>query len=375
MTASPHRYLAERPPHVPQDVAARALVVSERLRQRSVPALVSLRHLSLRARSDFMFLRAVVSRTVDAYELFDVRRRNGKPRTIAAPHPDLARTQRWILRRLLHRVEPHADSWAYFPERSAVKAAQRHVGAHWLIKVDLKDFFHQVDERMVFRLFESLGYSKLLAFELARICTRRAPLAHQTWLPPKYFAPSPGSGSRGPYERTSRLGYLPQGAPTSGAIANLVARPLDERLSRWAAAHQMTYTRYSDDIVLSGAPGTYVAAEARRHFAAIGGMIRNEGWETNRGKGRIVAPGSRLIVLGLLVDGDRVRLRREMRERIAEHLRGIEVFGPAQHAAHRNFRDAFGMLNHVRGLIEHTRSVDAALAERYDERLRPYDHW
>lgn len=373
MIDSPHLYLRERPPHKPIEAARRTLEISTELRRRRMPAVVSLRHLSLRSRVDYAFLHAVVTRGVDGYDLFEVRRRNGKPRTIAAPQAELVRVQRWILDRMLHRVEPHADSWAYFPGRSAVQAARRHTGAEWLIKLDLKNFFHQVDERMVFRLFEFFGYPKLLAFEMARISTRQAPQTSQSWLPDKYFGATPRLRQGTPYNHLTQLGYLPQGAPTSGAIANLAARQLDESLSQWAASQHMVYTRYSDDIVLSGSADTYSRASAKQKFGTLRSLVENHGWEPNPAKGRIVPPGSRLIVLGMLVDGDRVRLRREMRQRIGEHLRGIERFGVANHAAHRHFRDAFGMLNHVRGLVDHARSVDPDQAAEFDARLRPYE--
>lgn len=84
-----------------------------------------------------------------------------------------------------------------------------------------------------------LGYSKLVSFELARITTRQ----HQTR--------DPTGSVRGPITAYSgkEPGFLPQGAPTSGALANAIAKDLDADLAALAAESNLVYTRYSDDII------------------------------------------------------------------------------------------------------------------------------
>jgi RNA-directed DNA polymerase len=148
-------------------------------------------------------------------------------------------------------------------------------------------------------------------------------------------------------------------------LSNIVSRPLDELLDRLAHQKGLVYTRYSDDVVFSTDRdltrrdvGTLVK-NAARVFTAFGHAV-------HRKKITVAAPGSRKIVLGFLVDGDVARLSRVYRSRIETHLRGIEKFGLAEHAAARHFASIWGMIRHIEGLIAHARAVDP----RYGERLR-----
>ncbi len=87
-----------------------------------------------------------------------------------------------------------------------------------------------------------------------------------------------------------------------------------------------------------------------------------EGFALHRAKTRVVPPGARHVVLGLLVDGDRVRLLPEYKRRLEVHVRGVAKFGLAEHADHRRFVSVLSMINHVDGLIAFAASVDRAFA-------------
>jgi RNA-directed DNA polymerase len=81
------------------------------------------------------------------------------------------RLQRWIAQNILALAKPHSCSFAYFPDRGVLEAAQRHSGCTWLVKMDIRDFFDSITERRVYRVFRAMGYSALLCFQLARIST------------------------------------------------------------------------------------------------------------------------------------------------------------------------------------------------------------
>lgn len=187
-----------------------------------------LEHLAWVTGVDQGFLRAVIDRTLDPYHEFRVPKRGvGSFRTIAAPVPDLARVQRWILDRLLAEQTSEPTSFAYRKGRSIKDCASVHVGARWLIKLDLQDFFHSVTEDRVAQSFITGGLSDGAARELARLCTR-----HST-------------------AQADRSYHLPQGAPTSGLLANHAAVALDRSLRALAARNHLRYTRYSDDLTFS----------------------------------------------------------------------------------------------------------------------------
>ena len=264
-------------------------------------------------------------------------------------------TQRWLLRHVLSACAIHPMSYAYQRERSIVACAQLHVGARWLVKLDVHNFFGSVSERRIYRVFEQLGYTSLLSFELARLCTRFEWRGGSVQVPSRH-------GVQAPY-RTEPEGSLPQGAPTSGVLANVAMRPVDAELAAYAASSKLVYTRYSDDLVFSAGAG-FSRHDAVKVVSRAASALRRHGFALHQAKTRIVPPGARHVVLGLLVDDAGVRLLSEFKRRLEVHVRGVTKFGLEAHASHRHFDSILSMINHVDGGIAFAQSVEPAFAER-----------
>lgn len=330
-------------------MAERARLVSNR----SYP-LISLGQLAHESGASYSYLREVVSRERDPYRSIAIPKRGGSARAISAPEPIMMDVQRWILGHVLGPVDAHPRSFAYEPGRSVIMCAQEHVGSRWMIKVDLHDFFGTVNEIMIYRVFRRLGYAKLLAFELSRLTTRAE------------GARRIGKSSRWPgipAYSVDLQGSLPQGGPSSGMLANAAAFRLDRLIDSCARENELVYTRYSDDIVLSG-HGSFSRSQAVSVLEQVFALIRSAGFVQHRTKTRIVPPGARKIVLGLLVD-ESVRLLPEQRRLIEVHLRGIRKFGIADHASHRGFESALAFINHLDGWISFVIGVDRDLGMRW----------
>jgi RNA-directed DNA polymerase len=367
-TDSPHLYRREgRRRGLSNEVIDTVEMASARLLAHGVAVVLTLGHLAWRSGAPYPYLRKVVERSIDPYHAFAIKRRAGKnPRLISSPSPLLMDVQRWILARILDHVTPHPASYAYRRGVSIRMCAEQHLGARWLIKMDLHNFFHTIDERQVFKVFADLGYAPLLALELARLCTRRA---SDGFPHPTRFQVGHHRHSVIPTYSADAIGFVPQGAPTSGAIANLAVRPLDEALAALASAHRLVYTRYADDIVFSSA-----GAFDRRAAASLMHKARHEiaacGFAAHDKKTRLTPPGARRIVLGLLVDGDKVRLPREMRSRIATHVHAAEKFGLREHQLSRGFTSVLGLARHVDGLLAFASDVDPAWTDDLRTRWR-----
>jgi RNA-directed DNA polymerase len=261
--------------------------------------------------------------------------------------------QRWIAQNILNTVKPHDASHAYAPGCDLVNAAQRHAGCRWLVKMDVRSFFESITERAVYRVFRALGYNALLSFEMSRLCTR---------LDPDGFRGNQQDASPLPYQERPE-GHLPQGAPTSPMLANLAVRRLDDILDAISKVHGWVYTRYADDLAFS----TWVKV-TRGTAACIARLAERElvafGLAANRQKTTIVPPGARKILLGLLVDRDRVRLTREFRNNIETHLYALTnpKIGPVNHQRSRAFVSIIGMRRHIEGLIAFAHQVDPQYA-------------
>lgn len=326
----------------------RALAVIAATEHAGALPVFTLAHLARSCGVSARYLRQVVGRRTDPYVAISKRKRNGTTRPLFSPEPLLMDAQRWILGNMLTACPTHSASYAYQHRRSAVMCAKRHAGARWLIKVDLHDFFDHIPEWRIYRLVQAIGYPRLLSFEVARLCTR-SPFNRWPY-------------RRGPYAQAPQ-GTLPQGAPTSGALANAAVYSLDVVLDKLANDNGLTYTRYSDDLVFSTA-GDFSRQRAWRVIHGVDGALKPYGLERHRAKTRIVPPGGRKIVLGLLVDHDDVFLTARFKRRVETHIRATERFGLAEHARFRSFDSVLSMVNHIDGLIAYAKSVDSGFADR-----------
>jgi hypothetical protein len=211
----------------------------------------------------------------------------------------------------------------------------------------------------VYRIFHDLGYQPLIAFELARLCTR----IRHNGNPVKIDRQKPGEHGL-PYLDIN-IGHLPQGAATSPLLANLVAKPLDTDLLAFASQNGLVYTRYADDLTFSS-NSDFSRATALELVHEIYNVIKTHGLWPNRAKTKIVPPGARKVVLGLLVDGAAPRLTKKFKARVRTHIHFLqrEDVGPSQHARNRGFDSVLGLQRHVYGLVAFGAGVEPGWARR-----------
>ncbi|CAN5376757.1 hypothetical protein BH10PLA2_BH10PLA2_20240 [soil metagenome] len=220
------------------------------------------------------------------YVQFEIPKKSGGTRTLSAPHRSLATAQRWILENILTRLSVDAAAQGFVTGRSTLTNAQPHAGKAVLINLDLEAFFPSIGFARVRHLFRVLGYSGAVATLLALLCTE-CPRKKVVYDGRIFYV---ATGPRG----------LPQGACTSPAISNQIARRLDRRLSGLARKMGLAYTRYADDLTFSGdkEPGTqvgYVLARVRH-------ITQEEGFAVNQKKTRVQRQNTRQTVTGLVVN-------------------------------------------------------------------------
>jgi RNA-directed DNA polymerase len=152
---------------------------------------------------------------------------------------------------------------------------------------------------------------------------------------------------------------LPQGAPTSPALSNLVCREMDADIAEIAAAHGATYSRYADDLCLSLVDSSRAQALALKR--AVAAILHKHSFTENKRKARITPPGARKVVTGLIVNGTVPTIPKEVRDRVRMHLYYCRIRGIPEHCKRIKFRSVVGFRNHLAGMIEYIRSID----ERY----------
>lgn len=328
----------------------------ETLRQHGAPVLYSLKHLALSTGVDYGFLRGVIRRNTQAYKAIRIPKNTGGFRDLLSPAPALMQVQRWILHEILSKVPRQINSFAYFAKITPKECVERHAGASWLIKTDLHNYFPSISEKSVYTVFLNMGYSDLVSFELSRICT---------WVRPGVQLEATESAitdSEIPYPRTP-LGYLPQGSPTSGALANACTRQLDNDLSTLALNAHLRYTRYSDDMTFSSR-GPLDRARAAEFIGQVRRLVTASGLTLHAKKTKIIPPGARKIVLGMLVTDTGVGILREQRRMVDLHIHAVAKYGPIDYAERRNFDSVLSYINHVEGWLAYLSHIDGDWTSR-----------
>ncbi|MER9342820.1 reverse transcriptase family protein [Mesorhizobium sp. M0601] len=320
----------------------------------AVPAVLTLAHLADRCGVDYLKLRSIVARNENHYAYFRIRKRSGGHRLISVPEAELRRVQKWIHTHILSKAKAHPACFSFLRKISIRDCAAQHRGAKWVIKVDISAFFGSVSERHAFDVFVKLGYRSLIAFEMARIVTD-APRSSK-----RYLA-APWKRDLGTYTiaqyTDSRVGFLPQGAPSSPLLSNLFMMDVDPKLEALAVQHGLRYSRYSDDMTFS-TRGEYSRERAKKLVHAVAAVIRAKGLRVNTAKTRIIPPGGRRMVLGLLVDGSEPRLSRKFRDTLRMHIYHMKNHGVQYHAERRGFDSVSGLYRHVKGLLDYAKSID-----------------
>jgi hypothetical protein len=280
---------------------------------------------------------------------------------LEAPKPRLKAIQRRILREILAHVPPHEAAHGFRKARSIASFASPHCGQAIVLRYDLLDFFASVPASRVHAVFATAGYPPEVARLLTGLCTNVVP--GDAW-PAVSANADPSAAWR---ERARfRSPHLPQGAPTSPALANLCARRLDVRLAALAAALGAVYTRYADDLALSG--GGTLDRAARRLQVHVCRMALEEGFAINTRKTRFMRASVRQRIVGIVVNRHPNPPREEY-DNLKAILHNCVVHGPT--SQNRLRREDFrahlqGRVAHVAMLNPHRGQRLLALLERID---------
>ena len=241
-------------------------------------------------------------------------KRSGGERLVEVPKPELKRAQRLVLHRLLAHVPPHDAAHGFCRGRSVLTHAALHTGQAVVVRLDLTDFFSSVGRPQIRAIFAALGYNPAVAGTLAGLCTTATPLT--------VLADRPLSWRQ---RQLFHRPHLPQGAPTSPALANLCAFSLDVRLTALAAVFGARYSRYADDLTLSG--GADAARIAQRLVEWVALIAAQCGFAVNHRKTAVRRQAVRQQVCGIVVN-QKPNLRRADVERLRAILTNCVRHGP-----------------------------------------------
>lgn len=210
----------------------------------------------------------------------------GKQRTLTIPSAELMSLQRTLLKEIFYSV-PSLDCLGHVRRRGVLWTLRRHQGDPYLLHVDIRAFFPSVTPERVEASLSSLQVAPEAAHLMARLVT---------W-----------------------GGELPQGAPTSVAVGDIVLYPLDRRIRGLATTHGLTYTRYVDDIALSGQRWAI-----ERFASQVRAWVEGDGWVLSE-KGGLYGPDDSHQVLNAVVNR-KPNVTRRYYESVRNQLRRIARF-------------------------------------------------
>ncbi|MEQ6310054.1 reverse transcriptase domain-containing protein [Delftia acidovorans] len=254
----------------------------------------------------FLGFHREVART-HHYHSFTLPKKTGGERLISAPMPRLKRAQYWVLDNILAKVPAHDAAHGFLAGRSIVSNAAPHAGHDVVINLDVKDFFPSIAFGRIKGVFRHLGYGEAMATLLALLCSENRAQAWQV------------DGEKLFVGGKARERVLPQGAPTSPMLTNLLCRRLDRRLLGLARQLGFVYTRYADDLTFS-ASGEAARDNVGRLLGRVRWILRDEGFTPHPDKERVMRKGRRQEVTGLVVNTDKPGVSRETRRRLRAAL-------------------------------------------------------
>ncbi len=229
------------------------------------------------------------------YRTVNIKKKNGGGRTLHVPSQGLKQIQKKILHKLLDTfpVSPYAT--AYKAGSVLQNNAASHVGKWYLLKLDITDFFGSISFQQVYSAaFHTRYFPKQTGVILATLCCRND--------------------------------VLPQGAPTSPALSNLVMKNFDDAMGAWCGRRGIAYTRYCDDMTFSADKPLYQVYEKAK------AMLEEMGFALNEKKTRFVTRANRQSVTGLTVN-EKVAVPRDYKRRLRQELYYTLKFG-AKEAMH-----------------------------------------
>jgi len=300
------------------------------------PVIFDEKHFSILINGDVKDIISYVYYLKQEYKEFFIKKRNGGKRHISVPPIDLKRMQSWILKNILEKDVNALESVHSFIKKDETGSrgiftnAQVHSCCEWMVKVDILHFYDNIHIYQVKEYFISLGYTEEVANLLAEICTFK--------------------------------NRLPQGAPTSPALSNLICRKMDADFRALCENHGWSYSRYADDMTFSGRDKNDIIK-----LKTIENIVINNRLRLKYAKTRIAHKGMRMKITGLTV-GNGVHVPKQYRREVWTELHFCYKYGVESHLKRKGVEKKnykFWLL----GRIMYIRSIDRTCGDNMLQRF------
>ncbi|EQB8042709.1 reverse transcriptase family protein [Aeromonas hydrophila] len=220
------------------------------------------------------------------YRKFHIPKKKGGFREIHAPYPSLLALQKIISEKIQPYLKIHRSCFSYRKNISFIDNAAHHLGSKEILSLDIEDFFGNISRQKVFDVLSQSGFNNHLSNEITYLVTYKD--------------------------------YLPQGAPTSPIISNSIFYKIDARLYKLSEKLNLKYSRYADDITISGEK---IPSNFPRYIEDI---LLQHGFSLNKGKTRLKKGASKKIITGVSITSGRVMAPRIFKRNLRTEIYHLE---------------------------------------------------
>lgn len=285
------------------DELHKCLIYAEPLYNKRLPIIYNLSHFSALVGYNSKFIRRAIktNHTKFFYRKYSIPKKNGKLRFINEPLPSLKEIQKWILDNILNNIPISAYAKAYTFNRGIKDHVKYHKNQKSVLTLDIENFFNNITSDKVEKLFIDKGYSPLVSNLLSRLCTLN--------------------------------NSLPQGAPTSPRISNILMLSFDNEISNYCKPKlidgktvQIKYTRYADDLAFSG------EFEMEDITKLVNRELKKLGLNLNKDKTIEKRENQQQIISGIVVN-KKIQVPRNKRDELRQSMYYIEKYGLENHLA------------------------------------------
>lgn len=302
-----------------QKYCKRWMEYAKKLWDRGLPIIFTQNHLCALLGYQPVYVYAVSNAPCNFYHYYKVQKKNGGTRNISEPLPNLKEIQRWILENILYRFEISPYAKAYVKNRSIKDNVRFHRRQRKVLSLDVKDFFGHLTDWMVYQLFIESGYSESVAMMLTNLCCLE--------------------------------GSLPQGAPTSAALSNILMKDFDYKIGDFCKMFKIRFTRYADDMTFSG------DFDETKVISFVKKNLRDMQLTINDAKTRVRKQGQQQEVTGIVVNY-KPQLARSIRKDIRKDVYYIKKYGLQSHLQYIQ-EERSHYLEHLFGLINYALFINS----------------
>ena len=234
----------------------------------------------------------IISNNIEKYyRKFEINKKNGKKRNILSPYKELKYIQQSILK-ILYEKKPSIYAKAYIKNVNLIDNVIIHKNHKYILKLDISNFFENISYVDIYNIFKEFGFSDKICGLLSHLTTYND--------------------------------YLPQGAPTSPYLSNLVLRYFDYEVGKWCENRNINYTRYSDDMTFS------MNEYNNEIIRFIRVKLYKLGLELNNKKICLINNSKKQKITGIVVN-DKLQVDIRYRKKIRQEIYYIKKYGIEEH--------------------------------------------